>query len=113
MSKNKSVHCGKRTQKYRKMLEANNNGKIKEKLSSIWGIIGLGLTLIGCGFAAGRYYEHTQNTLEHNDKVLELNKELLNVKENNEIVVHDLRNQIYELQNKLLIQKSHHNEEEN
>lgn len=84
--------------------------KIKEKLSTTWGIIGLGLTLIGSGFAAGRYYEHTQNILEHNDRILELNKELLNVKEDNDKVVHELRNHIYELQKELLNQKNHNNE---
>ena len=111
MSRKKSVQRENRTQKDRK-----NSGikdlysKMKEKLSTVWGIIGLGLSLIGSGFAAGRYYEHTQNTLEHNDKILELNKELFNVKEDYDKVVHELRTQIYELQNELINQKNHNNE---
>lgn len=84
--------------------------KIKEKLSTTWGIIGLGLSFIGSGFAAGLYCERTLNTLEYNDRILELNKEFLNVKDDNDKVIHELRNQVYELQKELLNQKKHNNE---
>lgn len=73
-----------------------------EKLSSTLTIIGLSFALIGGGFAAGRYYEQSQNNLKHNDDIMKYNKDLLKSQEDHEIIVHDLRNQIYELQKELL-----------
>ena len=92
---------------------SHGNSSQKNKIRVAFEIIGLSLPLIGAGFAAGRYYERSQNTLEHNDKVMELNKEILRVQESSEETIHELRVQVYELQNELLNYKNHNNEESN
>ncbi len=89
-----------------KKMETNapslNNPPRKNRIRVAFEIIGLSLPLIGGGFAAGSYYERSQSTLEYNDKVMELNKEILRVQESSEETIHELRVQVYELQNELL-----------
>lgn len=75
---------------------------IKEKISSTWGIIIAAFTIFGMGFGAGRYVANTYAKIQHNDDVMKLQKEILDTKEQNEVTVHDLRNQIYNLQEELI-----------
>ena len=79
--------------------------------NSTLGLIVTALTLLGMGFAAGQYYKQVTNTLENNDLKMRLNKEVLDIKEKDDAIIHDLRNQIYELQNELLNLKSDTHEE--
>lgn len=40
--------------------------------------------------------------MHHNDDIMKLQKEILDAKEQNEVTVHDLRNQVYNLQEELI-----------
>ena len=71
---------------------------IKGKLTTTWGAIVLGFSLIGSGFAAGSYYANSQAAIKHNDDIMKLNKVFFDLEEKYEGTVYELRNKIYELQ---------------
>ena len=88
-----------------KQVETNNppsSTPQKSKIRSALEIIGLSLPLIGGSFAAGRYYEDSLKTFENNEKIMKLHIEFRHNQESNEKTIHELRNQVYELQNELL-----------
>lgn len=80
----------------------NKSAYNKLPLSYILTIIGLGLTVMGGTFAFGVYIERAIVTAERNDIVLKLSEEREVMRSSYETEIHDLREKIYELQDKLL-----------
>lgn len=75
---------------------------IKEKITSTWGIFISACVIFSTGFGGGCYVANTLADMHHNDDIMKLQKEILDAKEQNEVTVHDLRNQVYNLQKELI-----------
>lgn len=71
-------------------------------LSHILTIVGLGLTALGGAFALGIYVERAIVIAEKNDIVFKLSEEKETLRSEYEAEVYNLREKIYELQDKLL-----------
>lgn len=71
-------------------------------LSHILTIVGLGLTALGGAFALGIYVERAIVIAERNDIVLKLSEEKAEMRSEYETEIHNLREKIYDLQDKLL-----------
>lgn len=78
----------------------------REKASSTWGLIIIAFSLVSAGFGAGCYVENSLSIIHHNDELTRLNNLIIDNREKYETAVHELRNQIYDLKEELIEQKS-------
>ena len=79
---------------------------IRERMSSVWGLVISAFTIFGIGFGAGCYFEKSLSEIHHNDETTKLNNLIIDNREKSEKEIYDLRNQIYSLQEELIIEKT-------
>ncbi|MBQ9638430.1 MAG: hypothetical protein IJV22_02610 [Bacteroidales bacterium] len=83
---------------------------IRELISSTWGIVISAFTIFGMGFGAGCYFENSLSKIHYNDELTRLNNLIIDNREKHEQETHELRNQIYNLQEALINEKEKRNE---
>lgn len=76
--------------------------KLRDKATSVWGLLISGLTLFGFGFGVGCYITSTLSDLKRNDDEFKRQMELIEMKAKYEDKIFELRNNIYVLQKKCI-----------
>lgn len=83
---------------------------IKDLISSTWGLLITGSTLISMGFGAGCYIMSSLCDIRHNDEITRLNEKIIDIKMEHEKELHELRQELYKAQNELItIKKKNEN----
>ena len=88
----------------------NTKKKPRELISSTWGIVISAFTIFGMGFGSGCYFENSLSKIRYNDELTRLNNLIIDNREQHEHETHELRNQVYELQDKLINERQLHYE---
>lgn len=84
---------------------------VKDLVSSTWGLLITGGSLIGMGFGVGCYITSSLYDIRHNDEITRLNEKIIDIKTEHGKELHELRQELYNTQNELITIKKSKNEE--
>lgn len=90
--------------KYLVVLSTDKNikNKISQKISTTWEILLAGFSIFGAGFSAGFYISKVISDIEEMEKTNKFQREIIQIQSDYETQLHQLRQNLYELQNKIL-----------
>lgn len=103
MTKNKTNHTSN--------LPNPRQEKIFTWFSSTWGMVISACTLIGIGVGVGTYFQQIRGDIEKTKELMQVHLQQEETNRQYDMQIHDLHQQIYQLESEVLKLKGEHNNE--